>query len=64
MKKALWIVGLAAAALLLSGCLVVYEEHRAPRHPHVVYGPPCGVVEVIPAPPPPPHWHRHHHRHY
>ncbi|MCU0913722.1 MAG: hypothetical protein MUC88_04055 [Planctomycetes bacterium] len=63
MKKVLWIVGLAAAAWLVSGCLVVYEEYRAPRHPHVIYGPPAGVVEVIPAPPPP-YWHRHHYRHY
>jgi len=61
MKKALLIVGLAAASLL-SGCLVVYEEHRVVRPPHVIYGPPCGVVEVVPVPPP--HWHYHPpHRH-
>jgi hypothetical protein len=59
MKKALLIVGLAAVASLLGGCITVHEEHRALRHPHVIYGPPCGVVEVVPVPPP----HRYHHRH-
>ncbi len=59
MKKVLLIVGLAATSSLLGGCVAVYEEHRAVRHPHVIYGPPCGVVEVVPVPPP--HWHHWHH---
>ncbi len=62
MKKILLIIGLSVVAPLLGGCVAVYEEHRAVRPPHVIYyGPPCGVVEVVPAPPP--YWHgppRHH----
>jgi hypothetical protein len=58
MKKLLLIGVLVAASTLVSGCLAVYEEHRAVRPPHVIYGPPHRVVEVVPAPP---HW-RHHHR--
>ncbi len=57
MRKVLLIVGLAAASLL-GGCVAVYEEHRAVRHPRVIYGPPCGVVEVVPVPPP--HYHHYH----
>jgi hypothetical protein len=56
-KMLLMILALAAASLL-SGCVAVYEEHRAVRHRHMIYGPPCGVVEVVPVPPP----YYHHHR--
>ena len=60
MKKVLLTIGLAVVASLLGGCVAVYEEHRAVRHPHVIYhGPPHGVVKVVPVPPPP----RHHYRH-
>ncbi len=52
MKKMLLIAALGAAISLLSGCVIVSDhEHHAVRPPHVIYGPPCGPVEVIPAPP-------------
>jgi hypothetical protein len=56
-NKMLLIVIAWAAAFLLGGCVAVHEEHRAIGHPHVIYGPPRGVVEVVRVPPPPPHWH-------
>ena len=52
MNKMLLIAMALAAASLLGGCLAVHEEHRAVRHPHVIYGPPHHVVEVVPVPPP------------
>jgi hypothetical protein len=61
MKKVLLSIALAAASVL-GGCIVVEEDHVV-RHPQGIYGPPCGVVEVVPVPPP--HWHGppRHHRH-
>jgi hypothetical protein len=63
MKKMLLTGGLIAAASLLSGCMVIScDEHRAPRHPHIVCPPPGAVVEVVPVPryPPGPPRHGHH----
>ncbi len=59
MNKMLLMIMALAAASLLGGCVMVHEEHRAVRHQPVIYGPPCGVVEVVPVPPP--HWHHHRH---
>jgi hypothetical protein len=67
MRKMLLIGGLAAAASLLNGCMIIScEEHHAPRPPCVIYGPPCGVVEVVPVPPyePRPYWHEHYYYYY
>jgi hypothetical protein len=58
MNKVLVILMELAAAWLLGGCVAVHEEHRAMRHPHVIYGPPHEVVEVVPVPPPHGHGHR------
>jgi hypothetical protein len=63
MRKLLLIGGLAAVASLLSGCMIIScGDDYVVRPPCVIYGPPCGVVEVVPpppCPPPPPHWHSH-----
>jgi hypothetical protein len=61
MRKMLLIGGLAAAASLLNGCVIIScREHHVVPPPCVIYGPPCGVVEVVPVspcPPPRPYWH-------
>jgi hypothetical protein len=63
MRRMLLIGGLAATASLLSGCMIIpCEEDHLVRPPCVIYGPPCGVVEVVPVPPcePRPYWHAYH----
>ena len=55
MKNMLLIGVLAAAASLLSGCVIIScDEDHVVRPPCVIYGPPCDVVEIVPVPPCPP----------
>lgn len=66
MRKLLLIGGLAAALSLLGGCMIIDcdDDHMGPP-PCVIYGPPCGVVEVVPVLPcePRPYWHGYYYHH-
>ena len=58
MRKALLVCIFMAAALWLSGCMVISsEEHRHAGHARVLRPPPRETVRVIHAPAPPPRPH-------
>ena len=61
MKKALLICVFVAAALWLSGCMVISsEDHRHHGHARVVCPPPRETVRVVyPPAPHPPYRHPH-----